>query len=188
VARTFVPESFCTAVRSLLAVASCRSAHGAWLKALEPEVSSAVHQAIGMMTGFEPSSCAKPAEDFSPDLFVVMDLRAHSGEFDLLVALCCQRSFAVSLCNAMLGSEAADVDNEVLISGVGEILNVVSGRIKNSCANRKIEVCLNLPQFRESAPQEPNAFYHGEQYFVWKGEHCFRLGVEAAAGTPRLHP
>jgi CheY-like chemotaxis protein len=183
VARTFVPESFCAEVANLLAVATCKSTHAPWLKALEPEVASAVHQAIGMMTGSEPSSCGKPSGDVSPDLFVVMDLRAQSGAFDLLVDLRCQRSFAVALCGAMLGGEMTGVDSEVLLGGVGEILNVVSGRIKNSCANRKIEVLLNLPQFRESAPHEPNAFYTWEQYFLWQGNHYFRLGVTAAAGA-----
>ena len=184
VARTFVPESFCAEVAGLLAVATCKSTHGAWLKALEPEVASAVHQAIGMMTGFEPSSCSEPSREGTPDLFVVMDLRAQSKEFDLLVDLRCQRSFAVALCSAMLGSEASDVDNEVLISGVGEILNVVSGRIKNSCGNHKIEVLLSLPEFRKSAPQAPNAFYTWRQCFAWKGTHYFGLGVTATAGAP----
>jgi CheY-like chemotaxis protein len=183
VARTFVPESFCAEVAELLAVASCKSAHGPWLKALEPEVASAVHQAIGMMTGFEPNSCDEPSQQGVPDLFAVMNLRAQSGEFDLLVDLRCQRSFAVALCSTMLGGEAAEIDDDVLISGLGEILNVVSGRIKNSCANRKIDVLLNLPEFRASAPQAPNAFYTWKQCFVWKGIHYFGVRLNATAGN-----
>jgi hypothetical protein len=114
-----------------------------------------------------------------------MDLRSQNKEFDLLVDLSCQRSFAVALCTAMLGSEVPGVDDEVLISSAGEILNVVSGRIKNSCANRKIEVLLSLPEFRQSAPQIASAFYNWKQCFSWKGNHCFALGVAATAGTPR---
>jgi hypothetical protein len=117
-----------------------------------------------------------------------MDLRARNNEFDLSVDLRCQRSFAVGLCGAMLGSENPDIDNETLISGVGEILNVVSGRIKNSCANRNIEVLLDLPGFRDSAPQTPNGFYAWEQYFVWQDKHCFRLGIAATPGTHTQEP
>jgi DNA-binding NarL/FixJ family response regulator len=68
VSRSFVPESFCAEVTAVLAMATCKLTHGSWLMALEPEVASAVHQAIGMMTGFEPSSRQQPFQEDAADL------------------------------------------------------------------------------------------------------------------------
>ena len=182
VVRTFVPENFAHEVAKLVAGAAAVGGDEPWLKALEPEITTAVRQAMGMMTGFEPVSVAEPSGG-DPDLFGMIDLRAQSGEFDLLVDLRCQRSFAVALCSTMLGGESAEVDNEFLMSGVGEILNVVGGRIKNSCTNRKIEVLLGLPQLLDAPPPDPDSFYRWQQHFLWQNDHCFRLGVNGTAGT-----
>jgi CheY-like chemotaxis protein len=182
VVRTFVPENFAHAVANLVAGASAVGGEEPWLKALEPEIMTAVRQAMGMMTGFEPVSLAEPTGG-EPDLFGSIDLRAQNGEFDLLVDLRCQRPFAVALCNTMLGESSTEVDNEFLMSGVGEILNVVGGRIKNSCTNRKIEVLLGLPQLLEAPPAEPDSFYRWQQYFLWQNDYCFHLRVSGTAGT-----
>lgn len=181
VVRTFVPESFAAEVLRLVAGSGASGGSEPWLTALEPEISSAVRQAMGMMTGIEPN----PVDQLTggdPDVFVLIDLRAESGEFDLIVELRCQRAFGVALCNAMLGAETSDVDNELLMSGAGEILNVVGGRIKNSCANRKIDVLLGLPELIDAPRDVAKAFYSWEQHFIWQ-DYCFRLGVFGMAGT-----
>jgi CheY-like chemotaxis protein len=182
VVRTFVPENFVNEVSRLVAGSAVSGSSEPWLKALEPEASSAVRQAMGMMTGFEPSLLGEPT-GADPDLFVMIDLRAESGEFDLVVELRCSQSFGIALCTSMLGVEASEVDDEMLLSGVGEILNVVGGRIKNSCANRRIDVLLGLPLRMESPAETPNAFYEWGQHFLWHEEHCFRLGLCGMPGT-----
>ena len=184
VVRTFVPENFANEVAKLVAGSSAVGGEEPWLKALEPEITSAVRQALGMVTGFEPVAVAGPA-GCEPDLFGLIQLRAQNGEFDLIVDLNCQRAFAVALCNTILGESATEVDNEFLSTGVGEILNVVGGRIKNSCMNRKLEVLLGLPQLLDAPPAEPDAFYRWQQHFLWRDKHCFRLGVAGTAGTFR---
>lgn len=182
VVRTFVPENFANEVAKIVAGAAAVGGEEPWLKALEPEITTAVRQALGMMTGFEPAPIAEPTGG-DPGLFGMIDLRAKSGEFDLVVDLRCQRPFAVALCNTMLGENSTEVDNESLISGVGEILNVIGGRIKTSCMNRKIEVLLGLPQLLEAPTPEPDSFYRWQQHFVWQNDHCFRLGLRGTAGT-----
>ncbi len=182
VVRTFVPETFASQVAKLVAGASAVGGDEPWLKALEPEIMTAVRQALGMMTGFEPVPLAEPSGG-DPDLFCTIDLRAENGEFDLLVDLRCQRSFAVELCNTMLGESASEVDNEFLMSGIGEILNVVGGRVKNSCTNRKIDVLLGLPKLLEGPRTEPDSFYRWQQYFLWQDNYCFHLSLSGTAGT-----
>jgi hypothetical protein len=182
--RTFVPENFAAEVAKIIAGITAVAGQGPWLKAIEPEIMTAVRQALGMMTGFEPSCIAEPAGG-EPDLFGTIELQAQSGEFDLIVDLRCRRSFSVALCNILLGGESAETDNSFLMSGVGEILNVVGGRIKNSCMNRKIEVMLGLPQLLGTSPAEPDSFYRWQQNFLWQNEHWFRLGVSGTAGTSR---
>jgi CheY-like chemotaxis protein len=186
IVRTFVPETFSNEVAKLVAGAAAVGGEEPWLKALEPEITTAVRQAMGMMTGFEPAPVAQPSGG-DPDLFGMIDLQAQSGEFDLVVDLRCPRAFAVALCNTLLGGESAQVDDEFLMSGVGEILNVVGGRIKNSCSNRKIEVLLGLPKLLAAPPPEPDSFYSWQQHFRWQENHWFRLGVCGTAGTARPH-
>jgi DNA-binding response OmpR family regulator len=182
VVRTFVPENFANEVSRLVAGSAVSGSSGPWLKALEPEVMSAVRQAMGMMTGFEPNA-VDAVTGGGPDMFVMIDLRAESGEFDLVVELRCQRSLGVALCNTMLGAGSIDVDDEMLMSGIGEILNVVGGRIKNSCSNRKIDVLLGLPQMIAAPHESSNSFYEWAQHFVWREEHGFRLGLCGMPGT-----
>jgi CheY-specific phosphatase CheX len=185
IVRTFVPETFAAEVAELLAGAALGESGESWMKSLEPEITSAVRQALGMMTGSEPTFGENASEDVDADLFGVIELQASNGEFDLVVDLHCQRVFAVALCTAMLGGEADDVDDELLMSGVGEILNVVAGRIKNSCADRKIGITPGLPKLFDSTPDELDPFYAWEQNFIWRKQHRFRLRVSGKAGTAR---
>jgi CheY-like chemotaxis protein len=184
IVRTYVPENFANEVAKLVAGAAAVGGEEPWLKAMEPEIKSAVRQAMGMMTGFEPAPVAEPSGG-DPDLFGMIDLQTQSGEFDLVVDLVCPRVFAVAFCNTLLGTESTEVDNEVLMSGIGEILNVVGGRIKNSCSNRRIEVQLGLPQLLEAPQAELDSFYSWQQHFRWREDHWFRLGVCAKPGTAR---
>jgi CheY-like chemotaxis protein len=184
VARTFVPEAFAAEVAKVVGGAATQAGEEPWLTALEPEIVSAVRQALGMMTGREPVAAAEPAGG-DADLFARSHLQARSGEFDLIVDLRCRRPFAVALCNAIMGGEPSDVDSEFLLRGVGEILGVVGGRIKNSCTSRKIEVLLSPPQLLDAAPAEPETFYRWQQHFLWQNDHGFGLSVRGTAGSYR---
>jgi CheY-like chemotaxis protein/CheY-specific phosphatase CheX len=182
--RTFVPETFVARVNQLLGGTAAGDGPEFWLQALEPEVVSAVRQALGMMTGFEPATLAQLPGSFEADLFGAIGLEAESGDLHLRVELDSRRDFAVELCTSMLGGGASDVDDELLMSGVGEILNVVGGRIKNSFSNRKIDVLLGLPRLGSSAQEASGVFYRWQQSFAWREKHSFQLRILAHAAQP----
>jgi hypothetical protein len=184
VVRTFVPETFTADISKLLAGAAATGGENPWLKALEPEITSALRQAFGMMTGKEPVVVETPA-DAEAELFGTILLQAKNGEFDLLVELRCRRPFAVALCKALQEKESDDIDQEAIQSGLGDILNAVGGRINNSCKNRRIELTLGSPELHEASPPKLDPFYTWEQSFTWQDELWFRLRVLGAAGTAR---
>ncbi|MEX2303519.1 MAG: response regulator [Bryobacterales bacterium] len=184
VVRTFVPETFSADIAKLLAGVAATGGEDPWLKALEPEITSALRQAFGMMTGKEPVVAETPAAA-EAELFGTILLQAKSGEFDLRIELQCQRPFAVALCNTLLGKESEDADQAAIQSGLGNILSSVGGRIQNSCQTRRIELTLGLPELHEAPPAKLDPFYTWEQSFTWQGPLWFRLRVLGAAGTAR---
>ena len=96
----------------------------------------------------------------------------------------CKRSSARALVTTMLECEEGDIDEESESNGIQEMLNVIAGRIKNSCATRKIDVLLGLPEINDQASEPPsNVLYKKEKYFVWREDHLFRLTFYAGTGS-----
>ncbi|MCI0658969.1 MAG: response regulator, partial [Acidobacteria bacterium] len=177
VARTFVPETFASSVVGLLGGGPAPG-HGilSWISSIEPEIYTALRQALGMMTGSEPVSIEAAPADRGFDLFGIISLEAASRDFELTVEVRCQKTFARSLVRLMLGCGEEDIDDETQASGLQEILNVVAGRIKNSCQERKIEVMLGLPKISGEMPQQPRGILHQKElHFTWEQAHTFQL-------------
>jgi len=177
VARTFVPEAFASSVIGLLGGGPAPE-HGilSWISSIEPEIYTALRQALGMMTGAEPASVPEAPADPAFDLFGTISLDSARKDFELTVEVSCQKTFARGLVRLMLGCEEEDIDEETQTSGLQEILNVVAGRIKNSCQERKIEVMLGLPKIGADVPVRPRDILHEKQlFFNWEQTHTFQL-------------
>ena len=181
---TYVPESFLSNVVQLLA-GEAAPQHGilSWVGSLEPEIVTALRQSLGMMTGEEPTDAEPPEGDPEFDLFGTMGLHADSDGLRLAVHMDCKRSSARALVTTMLECEEGDIDEESESSGIQEMLNVIAGRIKNSCATRKIDVLLGLPEINDQPSEAPsNVLYKKEKHFAWSKDHLFRLTFYASAG------
>ena len=182
---TYVPESFLSNVVQLLA-GVVPPQHGilSWVGSLAPEIVTALRQSLGMMTGEEPTDAEPPEGDPEFDLFGTMGLHADSDDLRLAVHMDCKRSSARALVTTMLECEEGDIDEESESSGIQEMLNVIAGRIKNSCATRKIDVLLGLPEINDQASEPPsNVLYKKEKHFVWREDHLFRLTFYAGTGS-----
>ena len=186
---TYVPESFLSNVVQLLEGAAPPK-HGilSWVGSLKPEIVTALRQSLGMMTGEEPTDAEPPEGDPEFDLFGTMALDSDSDDLRLAVHMDCKRRSARTLVTTMLDCEEGDIDEESESSGIQEMLNVIAGRIKNSCATRKIDVLLGLPEISDQAPQPPsNVLYKKEKLFVWREDHLFRLTFYASS-SPQAPP
>ena len=178
VKKTFVPETLLGDVLQLLQGGPA-PAHGVlgWVSALEGELVTALFQAFGMMAGVEPSVLDSPKDAPDHDLFGYIYINDDEGEFEMRIDLRSKREFAGALMEAMLGE---DPGGEIQYDAVQEILNVVSGRLKNSCLERKIDVSIGLPEVREEDPGElQNAHFHCQKYCDWNGGHYFELDFRA---------
>ena len=182
---TYVPESFLSNVVQLLA-GEAPPQHGilSWVGSLEPEIVTALRQSLGMMTGEEPTDAEPPEGDPEFDLFGTMGLHADSDDLRLAVSMDCKRSSARTLVKTMLDCEEGDIDEESESSGIKEMLNVIAGRIKNSCGTRKIDVLLGLPEISDQPFEAPsNVLYKKETHFAWREDHLFRLTFYAGTGS-----
>jgi len=177
ITRTFVPQAFTSAVIGLLGGGPAPE-HGilSWISSIEPEISTALRQALGMMTGSEPAAVETAPSDTGFALFGVITLDSAKNDFALAVEVHCQKAFAHGLARLMLGCTEEEIDEKSRNKGLEEILNVVAGRIKNSCQERKIEVVLSPPKISAEIPARPPNILHEKQLlFSWGQEHTFQL-------------
>ena len=182
---TYVPESFVSHVVQLLE-GEAPPKHGilSWIGSLEPEIVTALRQILGMMTGEEPTDAEPPEGDPEFDLFGTMSLHSDRDDLRLAVHMDCKRSLTRTLVTAMLDCEEGNIDEESESNSIQEMLNVIAGRIKTSCATRKIDVLLGLPEISDQASEAPsNVLYKKEKHFVWRKDHLFRLTFFASTGS-----
>ena len=174
---TFVPEELRSRVSALLyGTAGGGQGPGAWIPGLRPEILTALRQALGMMAGAEATETEAPAQAPAFEMLGQVGLEADSGEFSLSLRIDCCRALAQALVSRMLGVEEAGLDQEAEKSGIQEILNVIGGRVKNSCYDRKIPVTLGLPIVNIEQPAAgPEPALEWSQYFRWEGVHEFRF-------------
>lgn len=184
--RTFVPEAFCSALVSLLGGGS-PPAEGvlAWIDALEPDVGTAVRQSLGMLAGCEPRELAEFPPGAETDYFAKIELNGTEDNTRMRLGIRASQSFAASIVLAMIGGKESDLNEESRRSGIQEVLNVVAGRIKNSCEDRQIELVLGAPEF---APADfgplPDAGYEKRFLYQWQDTQPFEVVLSATSGNP----
>jgi CheY-like chemotaxis protein len=182
IARTFVPETLRSQLISLLRGGEAPD-HGVlgWASSLKSEMRTALFQALGMLTGVEPEPVANPPAQGSGGAYGWIAIDADDGDFTMRLDLESGRDLPLGLMAAMLGeAPAADDGSEPPLDAIQEILNVVAGRLKNSCLERKIDVSIGLPTTGFQPPPEREAqFEHGE-WFRWNGGSPFRVRFDAS--------
>jgi hypothetical protein len=152
-----------------------------WASSLKSEMRTALFQALGMLTGVEPESLAEPPEDGPGGAYGWIAIDADDGEFSMRLDIESGRDLPRGLMAAMLGEEPGEDDgSEPPLDALQEILNVVAGRLKNSCLERKIDVSIGLPAvgFEAAPPREAQFEYH--EWFCWSGGEPFRVRYDAS--------
>lgn len=146
-----------------------------WADFLERELTTALYQTLGMMTGAEPEPIDAVPANHTPDIYGRLGIRADNEELELVVAVDTSDGMAFQLARAILGDEA---DEESAIDGFKEVLNVVAGRLRTACAERRVEISMQLPEvFREEPTSEGVAAYRIDAAYSWQGEY-FRIFLE----------
>ncbi|MDA1313656.1 MAG: response regulator [Acidobacteria bacterium] len=181
--RSYVPETFVKSVLKLVG-ADVDSGLGStsWVSSLDPEVPTAVRQVFGMMTGEEPA-VVEEEPDPECNMFGQIGLTSVEGDFRLWVQSENRAAFATALSLSLFGGTEDDLDEEMINDSVQEILNVVAGRLKNSCIDRRLDVNTGLPTMtKERIPEPANVMHNKVFTFLWQ-EHRLRLTFYATAGS-----
>ena len=137
-----------------------------------------------MMTGVEPKPLPNAA-GAGQDLPVSLTISENEQLFQLHLVLSASRAMAVDLCAMMAGIEEQEVDDDLITNTLGEVANVVAGRIKNSCEDHGLEMMMGLPEPRKIPLDSlPECFFFKQLYFQWHGCEPFSLGLAAQRTRP----
>lgn len=171
--KSYVATTFASDVAELV-LGVPRTAQGLkpWAEFLERELKTALYQTLGMMTGIEPEPIHEVPSDMPPQIYGRLGIRADNEMFELLVGVDTTDDMALQLAKAMLGD---DIEEEFAIDGFKEVLNVVAGRLRTACAERKVDILMPLPEvFRDQPASEGVAAYRIDAAYSWNGEN-FRI-------------
>jgi len=184
VRKSYVAASFASQVgEPVLGVPRAAQGLKPWADFLECELRTALYHALGMMTGAEPEPVDEASASQPAEICGRLGIRAANEMFELLVGVDATEVMALQLAKAMLG---ADVDEELVVDGFKEVLNVVAGRLKVACAERRVEVSMDRPEaHRETPASEGVAAYRIDSFYLWNGEY-FRIFLEVNELTLKI--
>jgi CheY-like chemotaxis protein len=144
----------------------------------EQELTTALYQTLGMMTGAEPEEAPEDDESWQPEIYGRIGIRADDERYILQVGVDSGMPLAAELGLAMLGEP---VEGEECKDAFKEVLNVVAGRLRQTCVERSLSVSMQLPEATDDPPATlTEAACRIEKQFIWKGEHRFRISLQAA--------
>ena len=180
VVRSFVPENLQSDLVGLLRNGHIPE-HGvlAWAASLGGEMTTALYQTLGMLTGVEPHPAEEP-ETAPAENFGWIEITADGGDFSMRLEVACGADLPEALTSGMLGGEKVETPESMSpLDGLSEVLNVIAGRLKNSCLERQIEVSSGLPVTGTEPPPPRRALVEHEKWFRWGECAPFRLKLDA---------
>ena len=131
-----------------------------------------------MMTGSEAKSLPDGA-DVPLDVSVSLSLSELSQSPDIHVVLAASRPLAAALYAQLTGGEG---DDEFIDSVLGEMVNMIGGRITTCCEPLGLNLQVGLPTRNESFAPLPVGQFSKTHWFQWKDFPPFSLTVVQAAG------
>lgn len=180
--KTFVPELLTKRFRQILAssdITSCDTKTR--FEQIQPDIVSAVLQVFGMMTGSEAKSIPDGA-DVPMDVSVSLSSCDLSQAVDVHVVLAADRPLAAALYAQLTGGEGEQVDEEFIGSVLGEMVNMIGGRIKTCYGPLGLNLQMGLPSRNESFTPLPAGQFSKTHWFQWEDFPPFSLTVVQAAG------
>jgi hypothetical protein len=191
VARSFVPETLRSQLVRLLRGGEAPE-HGVlgWASSLKGEMRTALFQALGMLTGAEPEEVLEPPAKSPGGAFGWIGIDADDGDFTMRLEIESGRDLPRSLMSTMLGREpdGEGEGSEPALDAIQEILNVVAGRLKSSCLERKIQVSIGRPATGFEAPPPRTAQFEHQEWFRWSECEPFRVRFDASPCRESVAP
>jgi two-component system chemotaxis response regulator CheY len=151
--RTFVPAEFAQQFQQVFA--RCETGEGGVIADVRKTVVSATEQALGMMASTD-MTLADDDGSLPPaalEAFTVMKLQMERVLVRL--TLRCDEATARRLAARMMGAEEGDVSAEDGLSGLGEMVNVIAGRVKSAVTGEGGSMSFSLPELHPVAADAP---------------------------------
>ena len=180
--KTFVPELLTKRFRQILGsgeATSCDTKNR--FDQIQPDIVSAVLQVFGMMTGSEAKSLPDGA-DVPMDVSISLSLSEPSQSVDIHVVLAASRPLEAALYAQLTGGEGEEVDEEFIDSLLGEMVNMIGGRITTCYEPLGLNLQVGLPTRNESFAPLPVGQFSKTHWFQWEDFPPFSLTVVQAAG------
>lgn len=171
---SFVPETLLAAVAKTLRESGACGLPD--IPLIEAELDTALSQTFGMLFGMEPEMLETLPDGFEPELSVFISITSEDDEFKIVIAIRCGKALGIALAVAAIGADEKDVDEATISDSVGEILNILGGRTKNSCHQQGVEVSCGLPKVGDR-PSNGTAFHTKTSFYRWNS-HPLELRFE----------
>lgn len=155
--RTFVPATFRAQFESIIGRPSSLPRLISRVPELRSSLMSAVEQSCGMMGGLdvEPLSAFPADEEMAFTAIVDMAVVIDGEAIGLRCTLSATPVAAGVMGSGMLGLPAAELTDADLSSVLGELANIVTGRVQNSLMERGLQAKCGLPQLAETPGRVP---------------------------------
>lgn len=158
VSRTFVPGTCREQFEAVVGRPSSLPRLLTQAPGLRGYILSAVEQSCGMLVGID----AEPVQEWRPTgepqftAAVDMAVRVETDVIGLRCTLAAAAPAGAFLAERMLGTPAAEVTGEDIGSVLGELANIVTGRVQNSLQEQSLPTKCGLPQIAAAAePRKP---------------------------------
>ncbi len=177
--RSFVPDALLKSVRALLASEhSFATDSSGWLRTVKPQIASAVKQTFGIMTGREIQELQ---EQVPPEgLAARLTLTEPDTSSALWVEVVAGKDLCRDLAASMLGTAAEDVESADVENVLGELVNVVAGRVKQDSEDQGWPLSLGLPEVVQWEPSANGKFEHRLD-FTWDNSSPFWVLIHVIA-------
>jgi two-component system chemotaxis response regulator CheY len=183
VQRTFVPRVLSEAVASILAPARLTPENAAaWLRQAEPEVVAAVLQVFAMMTRTEPVPLAA-GSTVDAELSAALRLDSPRDGLSLVLGFQSRRSLGAVLASRLTGLPDAEIDEELLGSGVGEVLNVAGGRLLEAFRANNVRLSMRRPEIGPAGPADAEPTLCWSRSFCWEDRESFVVSLSCYLGA-----
>jgi CheY-like chemotaxis protein/CheY-specific phosphatase CheX len=160
VVRTFVPESFLAQLQQVSDDLARASGLLQRYPGIRGTLLSATEQVFGMMLGMEVFPVEEPITFSGPTITASIPLNAtKSGAQELTIEVHAEVTTAKVIAAELMAMDAGAVSPAEMLAALGEIANIVAGRLHKALTDKGLHVSCGLPTTRisDDGAAEPRA-------------------------------
>lgn len=180
VPRTFLPDAFRKVIEEITASHEpLQTKASGMLEQLKPALVSATEQVFGMMMSAEVTAAAA-AVVLAPDAPAIVAricLNGYSEERKLAITFSCGIPCADALAKRMLGEEKVAENSEFVQGALGEVMNVIGGRLQTTLDEQGRAFILGLPRVETRPAAELTFAGACLTHFAGEGDLKFSIAM-----------